>query len=145
MEKHSLTLSVITRGVTDGTSKKALASSAVLVLSRDTLAVAGALSIAAATGFPLASSAVAAPAAELVAPSLIPSEAQHLKALTERLAKAPRRREFKTVPMILTNPEQWDYEALNEVLNYEPPFMLNAALNDIDAGMPNGQRYSCAS
>jgi hypothetical protein len=33
MEKHCLTLSVITRGVTDGTSKKALASSAVLVLS----------------------------------------------------------------------------------------------------------------
>jgi len=65
-----------------------------VVSRRDTLAVAGALSIAAATGFPLASSAVAAPAAELVAPSLIPSEAQHLKALTERLAKAPRRREF---------------------------------------------------
>jgi hypothetical protein len=33
MEKHSLTLSVITRGVADGTSKKTLAISATLVLS----------------------------------------------------------------------------------------------------------------
>ena len=33
IEKHSLTLSMITRGVTDGTSKKALAVSAALVLS----------------------------------------------------------------------------------------------------------------
>ena len=33
IEKHSLTLSMITRGVTDGTSKKALAISAALVLS----------------------------------------------------------------------------------------------------------------
>ena len=33
IEKHSLALSVITRGVTNGASKKALAMSAALVLS----------------------------------------------------------------------------------------------------------------
>jgi intracellular sulfur oxidation DsrE/DsrF family protein len=38
----------------------------------------------------------------------------------ERLDKAPRRRSFKTVPMILTEPDQWDHEALSEVLAYKP-------------------------
>lgn len=45
--------------------------------------------------------------------------AADLNALTERLAKAPRRRDFKTVPMILTQPSQWDHEALAEVLLYK--------------------------
>jgi hypothetical protein len=116
-----------------------------VVSRRDTLAVAGVLSIAAATGLPLASPAVAAPAAELVAPSLIPPEAQHLKALTERLAKAPRRRDFKTVPMILTNPEQWDYEALNEVLNYEPPFKQAANNVDIAGSLLNSTRSTISA
>jgi hypothetical protein len=43
----------------------------------------------------------------------------HLNALMERLAEAPRRRNFKTVPMILTKPEEWDHEALSEVLAYK--------------------------
>src|SRR6266446_10751 len=38
----------------------------------------------------------------------------------QRLAKAPRRRDFKSAPMILTNPEQWDHEALAEILAYKP-------------------------
>ena len=38
----------------------------------------------------------------------------------ERLAKAPRRRDFKTVPMILNEPSQWDDEALREVMAYKP-------------------------
>jgi hypothetical protein len=116
-----------------------------VVSRRDALAVAGVLSIAAATGLPLTSPAVAAPAAELVAPSLIPPEAQHLKALTERLAKAPRRRDFKTVPMILTNPEQWDYEALNEVLNYEPPFKQAANNVDIAGSLLNSMRSTISA
>jgi hypothetical protein len=37
-----------------------------------------------------------------------------------RLARAPRRRNFNTVPMILNDPEQWDHEALTEVLAYKP-------------------------
>src|SRR5437588_3221464 len=43
-----------------------------------------------------------------------------LEALKKRLAQAPRRRDFKTVPMILNHKEQWDHEALTEVLSYRP-------------------------
>ena len=52
--------------------------------------------------------------------ALTPPGAAQLNELMERLAKAPRRRDFKTAPMILTNPEQWDHEALSEVLAYKP-------------------------
>ncbi|KUR77431.1 transcriptional initiation protein Tat [Novosphingobium sp. FSW06-99] len=38
--------------------------------------------------------------------------------LSRRLARAPRRRDYKTVPMILDHPEQWDHEALSDVLAY---------------------------
>jgi len=65
-------------------------------------------------------SARAKPAAGASEPSLMPRGAIHLDALKERLAQAPRRRDFKTVPMILNHPEQWDHEALNEVLAYKP-------------------------
>ncbi len=53
------------------------------------------------------------------APLTVPG-AGELHALMERLAKAPRRRDFKTVPMILTEPKQWDHAALTEVLAYTP-------------------------
>jgi hypothetical protein len=53
-------------------------------------------------------------------PPLIPPGARELNALTRRLANAPRRRDFKAVPMILTNPTQWDHEALSEVIGYKP-------------------------
>ena len=43
-----------------------------------------------------------------------------LKALIERLEKAPRRRDFKTVPMILTKDDEWDAEAVREVMAYKP-------------------------
>ena len=52
--------------------------------------------------------------------ALTPPGASHLDALKKRLAQAPRRRDFKTVPMILNNQEQWDQEALTEVLSYRP-------------------------
>ena len=60
------------------------------------------------------------PAAAAVESTLTPPGATHLEALKKRLAQAPRRRDFKTVPMILNNPEQWDHEALTEVLSYRP-------------------------
>ena len=50
--------------------------------------------------------------------SLEPRGASTLAALTTKLNAAPRRRDFKTVPMILTNPDQWDSEALNAVIAY---------------------------
>ena len=57
--------------------------------------------------------------AEAASPSLIASGAMDLKALTERLAAAPRRRDFKSVPMILDDPAQWDDAALRELMAYK--------------------------
>lgn len=62
-----------------------------------------------------ANSALAAGAPE---GNLVPAGAATLHELTTALAKAPRRRDFKTVPMILTSPDQWDAEALDLVLHY---------------------------
>ena len=50
---------------------------------------------------------------------LIPPNATKLKALTAALAKAPRRRDFKTLPMILTSPDDWDSEALHLLFAYK--------------------------
>ena len=73
-----------------------------------------------ATGAIGLASAAAKPAAAAVESALTPPGATHLDALKKRLAQAPRRRDFKTVPMILNHPEQWDHEALTEVLSYRP-------------------------
>jgi intracellular sulfur oxidation DsrE/DsrF family protein len=69
---------------------------------------------------------VAAAAAGLVATrpshaaesSLLPPGSTSLRDLVTRLTKAPRRRDFKTVPLILDHPDQWDAEALIEVIKY---------------------------
>ncbi len=45
-------------------------------------------------------------------------DAKVLHALGATLAKAPRRRDFKTVPMILDQRDQWDAQALDAVLAY---------------------------
>jgi hypothetical protein len=66
------------------------------------------------------SSARAEPAAAPAGSELTPSGAIHLDALKTRLAQITRRRDFKTVPMILDHPAQWDQEALTEVLSYRP-------------------------
>lgn len=48
----------------------------------------------------------------------IPQGATTLKALHQRLDSAPRRRDFKTVPMTLESEDYWDHEALGELLAY---------------------------
>ncbi len=48
-----------------------------------------------------------------------PRPAGLLRDLMARLAKAPRRRDFKTVPMVLTEPDQWDHEAIAELMAYK--------------------------
>ena len=48
-------------------------------------------------------------------PSLEPAGATSLKQLTQTLAAMPRRRDFKTRPMIPDNPDVWDAAALNAV------------------------------
>jgi hypothetical protein len=50
---------------------------------------------------------------------LAPAGAGTLKSLAESLRKTPRRRDFKSVPMILTSPDQWDHEALANVTDYK--------------------------
>ncbi|MDE8349432.1 MAG: transcriptional initiation protein Tat [Acidocella sp.] len=51
--------------------------------------------------------------------SLEPASGAALQALTKKLAAIPRRRDFKTVPMILTTEDLWDSEALNAVIHYK--------------------------
>jgi hypothetical protein len=57
-------------------------------------------------------------AAKAAEPSLLLPEAKSLEELTTRLSDTPRRRDFKTVPMILNDPDQWDHAALSEVIAY---------------------------
>lgn len=52
------------------------------------------------------------------ADQIIPVGAQALATLTGRLARAPRRRDFKTVPMILQHPDFWDDEVLKAIIAY---------------------------
>jgi hypothetical protein len=81
-----------------------------------------------------ATSAVGLPSAR-AAPAIVASPgATHLDALKKRLALAPRRRDFKTVPMILSHQEQWDHEALTDVLSYRPA--PSQAWDNSDIGGP---------
>jgi hypothetical protein len=50
--------------------------------------------------------------------SLLPAGATSLEQLAARLSRTPRRRDFKTVPMILNDPDQWDHAALSAVIAY---------------------------
>ncbi len=79
------------------------------MISRRTIVAGGVLAVAASQ---------AGTAEATATTDLVPSGAGKLRALTERLGKAPRRRNFKSVPMILTSPDQWDHEALSEIIAY---------------------------
>ena len=83
---------------------------------RQIIHAAGAAAAAGLLGLPQAAAATAMETA-----SEIPSDGRQLKRLTQDLAKAPRRRDFKTVPMILTKPSEWDDEALKLVIGYKSP------------------------
>ncbi len=57
--------------------------------------------------------------ADHIRPGLFaPQGAEKLRSLMEQLAKAARRRDFKTVPMILDTPDLWDAEALDAIIAY---------------------------
>jgi hypothetical protein len=77
------------------------------------------IALTAATSVIGLASTAAKPAAAAVGSLMAPGATQ-LDALKKRLAHAPRRRDFKTVPMILDHEEQWDHEALTDVLGYKP-------------------------
>lgn len=50
---------------------------------------------------------------------LLPANASKLGALTSALAAAPRNRNYRTVPQIVTDPSQWDAAALKLLLDYD--------------------------
>ena len=60
----------------------------------------------------------AGPAHAAASAAVIPQGAQALSELMERLRNAPRKRDFKTVPMILDHSDLWDDAALMEVIGY---------------------------
>lgn len=64
---------------------------------------------------PIGSAEAAMPRGNL----LISNSAPKLNALTMALAKAPRRRDFKSLPMIVTSPADWDNEALHLLFAYK--------------------------
>jgi hypothetical protein len=50
--------------------------------------------------------------------TLAPANAKNLRELSGLLAGMQRRRDFKSVPMILDHPDQWDAAPLHAVLAY---------------------------
>ena len=68
-----------------------------------------------------------------------------LAELSELLRKAPRLRDFKSVPMILENPDFWDSELLIEVLNYKGAYKQAWDNTQIAGSWLNGMRNSLNS
>lgn len=81
-----------------------------MVTRRDLLKQAGAAAVGAAV--------VGSASARMKGEGLEPAGAGRLHTLTAALARSPRHRDFKSVPMILTKPSEWDSEALNLILHY---------------------------
>ena len=82
------------------TRRQALASMAMLSVASTAGAVAGA----------------ASPSS--LKADLLPDGATTLRELTDRLARTARRRDYKSVPMILTSSDDWDSAALAQVIGY---------------------------
>jgi len=81
-------------------------------------------------------------AAAATEPTLTPAGATHLRELMARLEKARGRRDFKTVPMILDNPDQWDDKAIRELMAYKPAPKQAWDNTKIDGGWLNLMRNS---
>jgi intracellular sulfur oxidation DsrE/DsrF family protein len=98
-----------------------MSNSRSLINRRKTLLTFGHVTAALAT-IGIGRSALAKPlAANDLAASKSPGEQSKgaLRELGNRLLAAPRRRDFKSVPFIVTNPNDWDHEAALEVLSYK--------------------------
>ena len=72
-------------------------------------------------------------------------EGPALAELSERLRKAPRRRDFKTVPMVLDNREFWDSAALSDVLGYKSVHKQAWDNTQLTGPWMNGMRNSLNS
>lgn len=73
---------------------------------------------------------------------LVPAGASQLKQLMSRLSGTPRKRDFKTVPMILDNPAQWDDAAIGELMAYRPRPKQAWDMTDISSPWLNLMRNS---
>jgi hypothetical protein len=65
-----------------------------------------------------AAAVAASPSRATTTERIIPSGARRLSELMDRLRRTARRRDFKTVPMILQHSGFWDDEALTELIAY---------------------------
>jgi hypothetical protein len=74
------------------------------------------------------------------ADTLEPAGAASLRDLTRELAALPRRRDYKTVPLILDSPDTWDAAALNAVLAYKSGPKQAWDNTDLTGSWLNGMR-----
>ncbi len=77
--------------------------------------------------------------------SLEPAGAKNLNDLNRQLSGMPRRRDFKTVPMILDKADQWDNAALGAILLYKGGPKQAWDNTDIAGPWLNGMRNSVNS
>jgi intracellular sulfur oxidation DsrE/DsrF family protein len=96
-------------------------------------------------GLVAASLLVGRSAQAAVDPTLAPTTAHRLHELTTALAAKPRRRDFKTVPMILDNADLWDAAALDTVLAYKGGPKQSWDNTDLTGPWLNGMRNSMNS
>jgi hypothetical protein len=78
-------------------------------------------------------------------PTLEPAGAANLQELSRKLAGMPRRRDFKTRPMIADNPDVWDAAPLNAVLAYKGGAKQAWDNTDLTGPWLNGMRNSLNS
>jgi hypothetical protein len=79
------------------------------------------------------------------APTLEPAGAKNLQELSRALAGMPRRRDFKTRPMIADNPDVWDSAPLNAVLAYKGGAKQSWDNTDLTGPWLNAMRNSLNS
>ena len=80
-----------------------------------------------------------------VGSTLEPTAAKNLRELTRSLAQISRRRNFRTVPMILDQPDQWDSEPIAALLAYQGGPKLAWDNTDLTGPWLNGMRNSINS
>jgi intracellular sulfur oxidation DsrE/DsrF family protein len=80
-----------------------------------------------------------------VAPTLEPTGANNLRELSRMLAGMPRRRDFKTRPMIADNPDVWDAAPLAAVLAFKGKAKQAWDNTDLTGPWLNGMRNSLNS
>ena len=76
---------------------------------------------------------------------LAPAGARNLRDFGAALAAAPRRRDYKTVPMILETADFWDAAALNAVLAYKGGPKQSWDNTDLTGPWLNGMRNAMNS